>query len=223
MLVTMKVHKSWNGFLTQTVLTELGTIENSLGNNYTPAKDLILRFLSINLDEIKVIILGQDPYPQLGVANGRSFQPATLLKWDQPYRNTSIKNLLRLIYIDYVGELVSYSNIDWDKFNIKSPTEWFDSLENQGVLLLNTSLTCEIGKPNSHARLWGTFTNILINYISLKRPEAYWFLFGKNAQSQTSNIASGRIYNSPHPMMGSKEFFQSTCFRDTKSSVNWLG
>lgn len=223
MLVRERVHPSWNEFLSDGVLEQLEYIEGKIGNNFTPSEELILRFLTIDLDNVKVLILGQDPYPQPGVANGRSFQPSNLISWTQPYRNNSIKNIIRLIYKEYFGEMVVYTRINWTEFNIKRPIEWFDSLENQGVLFLNTSFTCEIGESNSHSFLWSNFTNKLIDYISNKKPDLYWFLFGKNAQAYSGLIKSGHKIKNPHPMMGTKEFFESSCIKETKSIINWLG
>lgn len=223
MLLKENVHPSWKDFLSDGILEQLRYIESKIGNNFTPPEELVLRFLTIDLDNVKVLILGQDPYPQPGVANGRSFQPSNLTNWTQSYRNSSIKNIIRLIYKDYVGELVKYSEIDWHRFGISPPQPWFDSLEKQGVLFLNTSFTCEVGKSDSHSFLWTNFTNKLIEYISSKRPELYWFLFGKSAQTYDSLIRQGRKIRMPHPMMGTGEFFESTCFKDTKSIISWLG
>lgn len=223
MLNRDKVHPSWNEFLSNGVLEQLDYIKSRIGDNFTPTENLILRFLSIDLDKVEVVILGQDPYPQDGVANGRSFQPSNLISWTQPYSNNSIKNIIRLIHKEYTGELVTYSSINWARFNIKPPIEWFNSLESQGVLFLNSSLTCEIGDPNSHSFLWSNFTNKLIDYISSKKPKVYWFLFGKSAQQYSSLIRQGYKINSPHPMMGTEEFFESGAIKETKSVINWLG
>jgi uracil-DNA glycosylase len=84
-------------------------------------------------------------------------------------------------------------------FRIKSPPNWFQSLEDQGVLFLNTSFTCNIGEPNSHKDLWKPFSQKVLEFISSKKPEAIWFLWGKEAQSNKVHLNNGTIFESRHP------------------------
>lgn len=230
------VHDSWNGFLTQSILREIADIDGMIGTDYTPPADKVLRFMSLNLDKIKVIILGQDPYKPEGVANGRAFQPLNLTSWSQSFRQVSLKNIIRNIYASY-NDIEEYSKIPYyqdivtkivlGEFPIKQPYNWFDSLEEQGVLLLNTSLTCKIGVSNSHKGIWYDFSHELINYIAKQRTDLAWFMWGKEAAIYKQYIPSGEIYVSRHPMMCSEEyaddFLRNPCFKETRDIVNWLG
>lgn len=237
MLILPDMHTSWNGFFNDSIRYELARIEREIGTDYTPSQKDVLRFSKLDLNNIKVVILGQDPYKPEGVANGRAFQPNGLVNWSQTFRQVSLKNILRAIYATYYNitdyDLIpSYKDvvnkIEHGKFNIKQPVEWFDSLENQGVLFLNTSLTCKIGESNSHKEIWRHFSYECIYYISARCKNLDWFLWGKEAQQYETRIANRhRIFESRHPMMCSKsyedDFLKSKCFRYTKDKINWLG
>lgn len=231
-----KVDNSWRKFLTSKTIDELNAIESYIGDNYTPPEDKVLRFMQIDLSKIKVVILGQDPYKPAGVANGRSFQPNDLVSWNQTFRQVSLKNIIRNIYACYTNieryvDIPEFSSIAgkvvYGEFGIKQPQEWFDSLEEQGVLFLNTSLTCRIGVSNSHKGIWFEFSHKLINYISEERPDLIWFLWGKEAAIYDMHIKSGTKYISRHPMMCSEayedDFLRNPCFKNTMNIINWLG
>jgi len=236
LLEGLNIHDSWNDFLTEDIKKELDKIEVKIGDDYTPSKEKVLRFLELDLMKCKVVILGQDPYKPLGVATGRAFEPADLKDWNDKFRQVSLKNIVRLIYkstngIELYEEIPNFSDIqkkiDTGEFNIKQPTEWFNSLEEQGVLFLNTTLTCKIGESNSHKDIWKVFSDKLITYISHKNTNLSWFLWGKEAISQIKNIRAGRLYTSNHPMMCSEkytdDFLKSDCFKETSNKINWLG
>lgn len=237
MLLDINIHDSWKEFLTERNIELLGKIENEIGNNYTPDEGNVLRFMTLDLNKVKVIILGQDPYKPRGVANGRAFQPSDLKKWEQPFRQVSIKNIIRNIYASYKGiedydSIPRYSYISDEirngSFGIKEPEEWFNSIEKQGVLLLNTSLTCEIDKSNSHKDIWKQFTVLIMEYICEKRDNIVWFLWGSDAKSYLIYVnGNSRVYTSNHPMMCSKtyryDFMKNKCFKDTMDIINWLG
>jgi uracil-DNA glycosylase len=214
----------------------LDRISIQIGSNYTPAKDKILRFLTADLDRAKVCIIGQDVYFQPDVATGRSFEVGGLRSWDKPFRQVSLKNIIRLIHKSYKGitryeDIRKYSDIVSEiknkSFPMLPPAEWFNSLESQGVLFLNSYLTCEMKKPNSHRTIWEEFSRELFCYISLRRPDLNWFLWGNEAISRSQYIKDGILFRSRHPMLCSDkfsdDFLKSSCFRDTMDIINWLG
>lgn len=236
MLIPKTIAPSWQAFLTDEIRKELEQIEAAIGEDYTPVQEKVLRFLTFDLANGKVVILGQDPYKPAGVANGRSFQPDNLESWTQPFRQVSLKNMIRLLYRTY-AQIQEYQNIpsykevvkkmEQGEFPIKPPKEWFDSLEQQGVLFLNTYLTCKINVSNSHKKIWDGFSKKLITYIAQTNPDLNWFLWGNEAISNKPYITQGKIFESRHPMMCSEDypddFLKCTCFQDTQSIVNWLG
>lgn len=236
MLLPNNVSPSWNEFLTEEVIEMLNKIEDDIGADYTPQKDKIMRFLTVDLDNMKVCLVGQDVYYQPGIATGRSFEVNGLTSWHTPFPQTSLRNILRLIYKSYNGienydEIKKFKEIlleiENKEFLILSPNELFDSLEKQGVLFLNTYLTCKIGNAKSHRHIWEAFSVKLFEYISIRKPEMYWFLWGTEAQLQKQHISNGVIYECRHPMMCSKkysdDFLKSECIKDTMHLINWMG
>ncbi len=237
MILPNLVHTSWNDFLTEEVMRELESIERCIGENYNPSnRQQILRFMESDLQKVKVIWLGQDVYPMKGVATGRSFEVGTLESWQQPFKQVSMKNIIRLIHkeyrnIDSYNEIKSYEEIKKElaagTFQLQTPKKWFDALEEQGVMFLNTSFTCEPGKPNSHKSIWTQFSSNVLKYISKKNPEIIWFLWGNEAISNKAFIEQGIFYESRHPMMCSakyeNDFLKFDGFRKTMSMINWLG
>lgn len=235
-LLPNNVHSSWNKFLDNDILKLLSEIENAIGDNYTPQKDKVLRFLETDFSVIKIIILGQDPYPEPGAATGRAFEVGTLDSWFKPFRQVSLKNIVRLIYISEKGidshnKVPAFSRITDEikngNFRLAEPDRLFKSLEKQGVLFLNTYFTVIPGKPLSHKEIWQGFTKRLLLWISSTNPEIIWFLWGKNAQSFKTCILNGKFYESRHPMMCSNsypdDFLKSDCIKNTSNLVNWTG
>lgn len=237
MWLDIKVHDSWKEFLTDSNIRLIDNIEHEAGLDYTPDEDKVMRFMTLDLNKIKIIILGQDPYKPAGVANGRAFQPSDLESWTKPFRQVSLKNIVRAIYavhnnITEYSDIPNYSDIAKEIYNgdfyIKEPKDWFNSIEEQGVLLLNTSLTCRIGESNSHKHLWVEFNKRLLDYIRRKRPDIIWFLWGKEAIDKLKYLnRDAKVYTSNHPMMCSEsykeDFLKNPCFRETKNIINWLG
>ncbi|MCT2536957.1 uracil-DNA glycosylase [Aquibacillus koreensis] len=237
MIIAEKIHPSWQAFLTPDVVSLLENIEKSIGTDFNPTnRAAILKFLSVDLNKVKVVWLGQDVYPAKGVATGRAFEVGGLESWNQTFKQVSIKNIVRLVHKNYLG-IENYSDIrsfqdiksaiESKEFPIKPPNEWFQSLEQQGVLFLNVSFTCRVGKANSHKKLWEPFSDQVIQYISKNRPSLRWFLWGNEAKSYRKKINNGVYYESRHPMMCSEkyedDFLKSQCFLHTWDLINWLG
>ena len=142
-LLPKKVHQSWNDFLSET-LPMVNVIEKKLDDSFSPERHRVLRFLETDTNALKIVILGQDPYPEKGKATGRAFEVGGLNAWDEPFRQVSLKNIIRLIYkvyksIDDYDDIPKFSvilnEIKEGRFKIASPRDLF-SLENQGVLFL---------------------------------------------------------------------------------------
>lgn len=237
MILPNSVHPSWNDFLNDEIMQELKKIESCIGQDCNPSnRQQILRFLTSDIKKVKVIWLGQDVYPMKGVATGRSFEVGMLESWQQPFKQVSMKNIIRLIHkeyndIDSYSEIRSYEEIKRElaagTFQLQTPKKWFDALEEQGVLFLNTSFTCEPGKPNSHKNIWAHFSANVLRYISRTNTEIIWFLWGNEAIGNKAFIEQGIFYESRHPMMCSvkyeNDFLKFDGFRETMQTINWLG
>jgi uracil-DNA glycosylase len=233
----LKIHNTWSNFTSRAdIKTELERIQTAIGENYTPVAGKVLRFLETDLSKVKVIILGQDPYPQKGAATGRAFEVGTLKSWDEKFKQSSLRNILRAIYVAY-NESDSQNDaaptltdvrakMSSGNFKILPPDEFFGSLEKQGVLFLNTTFTCETGNAGSHIKIWENFSECLLSYISRENKRAVWFLWGKNAHCY-EKYALGGCYKCNHPMLaggkGENDFLKCKCFYETKDTINWKG
>ena len=204
-LKEQNIHSDWFSFLTDENRSLVFKIEAEVvKSGFTPPADKVFRFLSFPLSSAKIIILGQDPYPQPGAATGRAFEVGTLKSWNQPFKNISLKNILRALYKAYTGKIIKFSQLK-EKFDNEFPVlpagKLFEHWEKQGVLLLNTSFTCEPGKPASHQKLWEEFTSRLLVFILNKPPQATWFLWGNHAREATKNLDLSKSIETMHPMM----------------------
>ncbi|MDH5426474.1 MAG: uracil-DNA glycosylase, partial [Gammaproteobacteria bacterium] len=167
------------------------------------------------LDKVKVVILGQDPYPTPGHAHGLCF---SVLPDVRPIPKSLI-NIYKELYTD-----VGITN---DHGNLQSWAE-------QGVLLLNSVLTVESGQANSHqGKGWEIFTDKVISVVNeLKRPVIF-ILWGGYAQKKGVMIDDTRhlVIRSPHPsplsayrgFFGSQPFSQVNKFlkQHGQSEINW--
>jgi len=232
------IHASWQKFLTPDVLHDLNEIETQIETegDYTPDTGRILHFLTLDLSSIQVVILGQDPYPQKGVATGRAFEVGTLTSWHEPFKNVSLKNIIRAIYHATENKYATYSEIKQrmghslfeSTFTLAAPQQLFKNWEKQGVLMLNTAFTCRIGSPGSHSSLWASFTHQLLSYINKNNPSIIWFLWGNHAKAAVDDLQLTHTFESNHPMIckpGENDFLfgKRNAFRETAHLINWLG
>lgn len=171
-------------------------INNSISNkdNIFPEYNNIFNaFKLCPLHKVKVIILGQDPYHGKGQAHGLAFSVNKGIKLPP-----SLKNIFKELSND--NELQPKFNINNTKNN-GNLTNW----SNQGVLLLNTSLTVKESKPTSHLKLWEFFTDEIIkeldNYLSKKT--LVYMLWGNPSKNKTKLIDKNNnkhlILESVHP------------------------
>ena len=196
-------------------LTEFLKKEASLSKTIYPNKEHIFRlFNTVTLDEIKVVILGQDPYHGEGQANGLAFSVNQGIKLPPSLRNI-------------------YKELELD-LGIKKESGDLNTWLNQGVFLLNSVLTVEKSKPASHQnRGWETFTDSVIKVISKERNNVVFVLWGKYAQSKARLINASKhlILQSPHPSPFSAHtgFYGSKPFSKVneyllgigKNKINW--
>lgn len=227
------VHNSWDNFFNESRIDQLNEIESLIGDDFNPDADKVLRFARTDLNNLKVIILGQDPYPQKGVPSGRSFEVQGLNSWTDKFKQSSLRNILRNLYKSYNGELKTVTEIrdliKKGEFKILPPNKIFDYWENQGVLMLNTYLTCKAGEPGSHRKYWDKFSKDLLKYIVQTNSNITWFLWGSEAKANMNILKTQKLYTSNHPMMSKPEnpedFINCKCFEQTAKDleIDWLG
>lgn len=175
-----------------------------------PEKQNIFKaFYLTKLDNLKVVILGQDPYHGFGQAQGLAFSTPANIK-----NPPSMQNILKEIQSDLGKKSICE---DGDL------TPW----AKQGVLLLNTILTVEEAKPKSHHNLgWEVFTDNIIKYISDNCEDTIFILWGSPAISKTKLIDRKKhhILTAPHPspLSSYRGFFGCKHFSKTNEILKSL-
>lgn len=236
----VNMHKSWENFFDEQIKNELSTIESKIGQYYTPNQENILKFTQTNLAKVNVIWIGLDPYDEVGVATGRSFEVGGLKNWHKNKHNASLRNILKLLY-KTANDLEKspkinkiYKEIKDKEFKIKKPNEIFNYWENQGVLFLNTAFTSEINESGSkkHNEAWLFFFEKLLEYIIKSNPEVIIFAWGNKVQKKVKKIISEydvNVYYSSHPRNNKEDknfcvnshFLNSPCFKET-NIIKWI-
>lgn len=225
--------KSWKEFFNLNK-ENLEKIDREINeDNFNPSPENVLRFSKMPLQNIKVVILGQDTYPQKGVATGRSFEVGGLEDWSTSFKQISLKHIIQNIYACYTEKspYTKFSEIKKeileDRFDILQPNKLFDSWEQQGVLCLNAALTCKVGESGSHSEYWKNFIENLIQYIVKENPDVKWFLWGNEAKTYIHLVENCKVYASRHPMMCSPkyedDFLKNQCFKETMNEIVWTG
>ena len=132
-------------------------------------KDIFRAFKLCPFKELRVLIIGQDPYPQKGIATGIAFANSPNTQEDSYSPSLEI---LRESVIDYT---IPHRTTIFDP----SLEKW----ESQGVLLLNSALTCQQGRVGSHSLLWRPFIKSLLTNLSKQTCGIVYVLMGTEAQS----------------------------------------
>ena len=181
-----------------------------------PPKSRILRALSLtDYDDIKVVILGQDPYHGQGEANGLAFAVSNGIKLPP-----SLQNIYKELNTDLNIKIAKAGNLEcWAK---------------EGVLLLNAVLTVEKDKPASHKNIgWEKFTDAIIQKINEKDTPVVFILWGAFARSKKSLITNPKhcIIESTHPspfsanhgFFGSRPFSKANTFlrKNNIKEIDW--
>ncbi|MHB8207056.1 uracil-DNA glycosylase [Mucilaginibacter sp.] len=183
---------------------------------YPSNADVFAAFNKTPFDKVEVVIIGQDPYHGPNQAHGLSFS----VQKGVPIPR-SLQNIYKELITDITGfKMPSHGNL----------SEWAE----QGVLLLNASLTVQAATAGSHQkRGWETFTNMVIKTISDKKEGIVFILWGAFAQAKAELIDQEKhfIIKSPHPspLSAKRGFFGSKPFSKTneilrkegKKEIDW--
>ena len=182
---------------------------------FPPPKLVFNAFEHCHFNNVKVVILGQDPYHGEGQAHGLSFSVQ-----DGVRVPPSLQNIYKEIKDDIGTNVPESGNLErWAK---------------QGVLLLNATLTVQKGTPGSHQGLgWEIFTNAVIQKISNEQKNVVFLLWGKYAQEKGKNIDTNKhlVLTAPHPspfsahtgFFGCKHFSQTNAYltKHNKVPIVW--
>ena len=140
------------------------------------------------INQVKVVILGQDPYHSLGLAQGLAFSIPSNIPTNSRQFPSSLRNISKALALEGFGTLNNGDLHSWAE---------------QGVLLLNTALSVKLGEAGSHANLgWKSLIDRLISALAQQKPHLVWMLWGGHAQSKLPLIEAAPdqfILQSSHP------------------------
>ncbi len=181
---------------------------------YPKANDIFKALKRTNYKDVKVVILGQDPYHNEGEAHGLAFSVQENIKIPP-----SLTNIFKELNSD---------------LGIKRETGNLEDWAKQGVLLLNAVLTVEKNKPNSHQKKgWETFTDSIIEILNEKEEPIVFLLWGNSARNKKTllNNVKHLVLESSHPspfsyyvsFKGSKPFSKTNDFleKNNINNINW--
>ena len=205
--------KSWKDFLE----IDLNKIDKTLDNDlleykcfshFPPKNERFNAFTHFELDECKVVIIGQDPYHGKGEAHGLCFSVK-----DGVTVPPSLRNIKKELKSDLEQEFDGGDLTHWAK---------------QGVLLLNASLSVREKSPNSHELIWKEYTNRIIKEISIRCSDVIFILWGRYAQSKKKYIDLEKHYileaNHPSPLSANRGgFFGCKHFSKSNEILEKLG
>ena len=209
--MNLKIADSWKNILKnefkKAYFKELTSFVKSEYENYScypKEEDIFAAFDFCSFGDLKVVIIGQDPYHDKNQANGLCFSVKDEIK-----HPPSLKNIFKEISTDLNQEIPQSGNLEkWAK---------------QGVLLLNVTLTVRAHEAGSHQKKgWERFTDAIINEISDQNENVVFLLWGKFAESKMKliNTNKHKVFLAPHPSplgawrgwFGSKHFSKTNTF-----------
>jgi uracil-DNA glycosylase len=200
----------WNTYFKE-VLPKLEA-ELARGHTVLPPQPDWFNCFQLGIDDIKVVLIGQDPYPNEGDAHGYAFSV-------QPHR--PLTGSLRNLFKEYQNDLGYQA----------PPSGDLRGWASRGVFLFNTALTVRRGQAGSHLEIWERFTYEVLSYLSRKRKGLVWLLLGNKAQEYRALIdttkhcviAAGHPspLNRTKPFLGSKVFSKACAYLKCTPEELW--
>ncbi len=186
----------------------LGGIENQVSkiSNLTPDRNQVMRAFELPVEKVRVLLLGQDPYPTDGMACGLAFANTPGTKTPQ-----SLRNLMKELESDLPGVSATADLAKWSS---------------QGVILLNSALTTEVGSSGSHQSLWREFIEEAITALDQARSGKLVCLsLGLQAKKLAGLIALGQVVYAPHPspLSAHRGFFGSRIYSRVNQALSDQG
>jgi uracil-DNA glycosylase len=210
-----QMHPTWQAALAEakplleSIEAKLDLHLESRGGEIVPPKQFVMRAFEQPLDEIRVLIVGQDPYPTAGHAIGLSFAVNTDVK---PLPR-SLKNIL-IELKDDLGKTVTAEG---------DLSKWSE----QGVLLLNRHLTTDLAEAGAHTDIgWAAFTDKVINVLNRKLGrKLVAILWGAQAQQLSGALCDCTVLTSAHPspLSARRGFFGSKPFSRANEALSQVG
>jgi uracil-DNA glycosylase len=220
------IHLSWQP-LFEKYKTEISMVEKMYKNQNTddntnnkntnkifPPKEQLFRVFEMDVKEIQVVLLGQDPYHKEGQAHGLSFSVSSDTKIPP-----SLRNIFKELKLEFPERGYAFVSGNLDR--------WFYQ---EKIFLLNSSLSVLEGTPGSHMKIWEPFTNDIIRFISEQNTKCVFLLLGNFAKQKEKFIntmlsKNSRIVTGVHPSPLAQGFIGSHVFLKVEEllgkEVNW--
>ena len=230
----MTFDASWDNFIKSSKYFEQMKKFVEKANDICPSKENVFRFMNCKLDKVKCVILGMDPYPstymkdgkELPVATGRAFEVANIDKFTDKYKQQSLSNIFKTLCYYKFGKIYNIESLRDEKISSKiryiNVHEWFDKMEENGVIFLNATLTTVVGKSGAHIDIWTDFMDELIKYICANT-DSKWLIWGNVALNRVKDIIDEKdIIYSCHPASRqNNNFVEDCCFKKVKN-IEWF-
>lgn len=188
-------------------------LQLSQNKQWLPGIDNIFNAFSLPIQKINYVLLGESPYPRAQSANGYAFWDAAVADlWSETglsksvNRATSLRNIIKMLLI--AEGLLTENNTTQPaiaalakKNLVKTNSDFFNHLLDQGFLLLNASLVLQNTKVKDDAKAWQPFIKNILDFLFEKRPNVYLILFGKIAYQIDALIDHKNIHRlyAEHP------------------------
>jgi len=179
----------------------------TLGTVYPP-KSLLFRVFEMDVKDIRVVFLGQDPYHGPNQADGFSFSSTNKIP-------PSLRNIFKELLLEFPNRHYV--------FNSANLSNWF---YREKIFLLNSALTVLESKPRSNIKIWEKFTDSVIKFISDNNKKCVFLLLGKFAKNKSKFITDqSRIIYGIHPSPIAQGFIGSNVFKKVEEKlgeeINW--
>ncbi len=185
-----EIHSSWHPFFSGQIATINQILSSLVALLVTPKRDSIFRAFTLPLDEVKVVIFGQDPYPGIGVADGLAFSTSKAIP-------ASLRNIFKELSSDIGCDIPVSGDL----------SRW----ATEGVLLLNRTLTTLEGQRNAHVETeWKEITRAVAQLLGERGVVA--ILWGSHAQELSHYFEDAISSPHPSPLSSYRGFFGSKPF-----------
>lgn len=259
--------ESWRNYLGQSWLDVLGTAELAFsqidkGENFDAnhpvfptlqnnCRRVFRAFDQLTPDNVKIVLLGEDPYPNINQATGRAFDQGDLRVWIPSRGNNqppvlcarSLQSIVQQLATFRTGcPVYSASRGGWDAFRegfrqggrlsncISTPRSVFDQWQSEGVLMLNTALTfTKKSQQRYHAKLWRPFVRAVISSLACRQAATVFLCFGNKAWNilgqhvQMTLIRRDLVVCRKHPRVKHKFMNGCNVFEDANAKLTAAG
>ncbi len=201
-----EIHNSWKPLFNQYEF-DLNEIY-AIGEVYPP-REMVFRVFTMDVKDIRILLLGQDPYHGPNQAHGLSFSVPNNEKIPP-----SLKNIYKELKLEFPERNYDFKHGDLE--------QWF---QREKIFLLNSSLTVQQGNANSDMDLWQDFTDEVIKFVSKHNNKCVYLLLGNFAKAKHKFIQQkNKIVTETHPPLA-RGFVGSNVFKRVENvlgeTVNW--